>query len=93
MNAFLANTSMQQNDNLHSSSITLIKSSNHQLAPKAIIYEIPVHIECIYGEVSYFMQFYVIIPDLPSFIQLASNVNRNTHFYRIREEGHSFENR
>ena len=29
-------------------------------------------IECI-SENAYFMQFYVIIPGLPSFIQLASN--------------------
>ena len=32
-----------------------------------------VHIECI-SENAYFMQFYVIISDLPSFIQLALNV-------------------
>ena len=38
--------------------------------------KILVHIERI-SEHAYFMQFYVIIPDLPLFIQLALNVSRN----------------
>ena len=38
-----------------------------------------IHIECI-SENAIFMQFYVIIPDLPSFIQTALSVIRNNCF-------------
>ena len=55
------------------------KSPTYLSAPKTMIYEntAVVHTEYI-SENAYFMQFYVIIPDLPLFIQLASNVIRNS---------------
>ena len=65
---------MYQNENLHSSSITLIKSRNHPLTlmsdkadSKNHNMKIPVHFECICKN-AIFMQFYVIIPDWSTFI-------------------------
>ena len=61
---------MYQNENLHSSSITLVTSRNPQLTlitveagSKTAIYKILIYKECI-NENAIFMQFYVILSDI-----------------------------
>ena len=86
---------MYPNKNLHSSSVTLTnkqKSSTYSYnsedrLQKPQYMKILIQKGCV-TENAIFMQFYVIIPDTPSFIQLAVTVTRNNFDLPVVSNSH-----